>query len=108
MSSRQGGSRTLNDYVRVRARARWRKAEVLAATWRLAREGRLWAGLSCVIPYSPVAIADVSYAGALNWATGETVAIKEITLSNIPKAELGEIMVRRTHPIMRSMVLTHV
>ncbi|KIY52431.1 Pkinase-domain-containing protein [Fistulina hepatica ATCC 64428] len=29
---------------------------------------------------------------ALNWATGETVAIKEITLSNIPKAELGEIM----------------
>lgn len=29
---------------------------------------------------------------ALNWATGETVAIKEITLSNIPKSELGEIM----------------
>ena len=32
-------------------------------------------------------------AGALNWATGETVAVKEIQLSNIPKAELGEIMV---------------
>lgn len=32
--------------------------------------------------------------GALNWATGETVAVKEIQLSNIPKAELGEIMVR--------------
>lgn len=31
--------------------------------------------------------------GALNWATGETVAVKEIQLSNIPKAELGEIMV---------------
>ncbi|KAF4577422.1 hypothetical protein EYR36_005410 [Pleurotus pulmonarius] len=29
---------------------------------------------------------------ALNWATGETVAIKEIQLSNIPKSELGEIM----------------
>ncbi|KLO16806.1 kinase-like protein [Schizopora paradoxa] len=29
---------------------------------------------------------------ALNWATGETCAVKEIQLSNIPKAELGEIM----------------
>lgn len=29
---------------------------------------------------------------ALNWATGETVAVKEIQLANIPKAELGEIM----------------
>ncbi|KAG6891524.1 hypothetical protein C0992_005059 [Termitomyces sp. T32_za158] len=29
---------------------------------------------------------------ALNWATGETVAVKEIQLSNIPKTELGEIM----------------
>ncbi|THU95774.1 hypothetical protein K435DRAFT_966254 [Dendrothele bispora CBS 962.96] len=29
---------------------------------------------------------------ALNWATGETVAVKEITLANIPKSELGEIM----------------
>lgn len=36
------------------------------------------------------------YAGALNWATGETVAVKEIQLANIPKAELGEIMVRYT------------
>jgi hypothetical protein len=31
--------------------------------------------------------------GALNWATGETVAVKEITLSNIPKGELSQIMV---------------
>ena len=31
--------------------------------------------------------------GALNWATGETVAIKEIQLSNIPKSEIGQIMV---------------
>ncbi|KAI5117925.1 hypothetical protein M0805_002004 [Coniferiporia weirii] len=29
---------------------------------------------------------------ALNWATGETVAVKEIELANIPKSELGEIM----------------
>ena len=35
------------------------------------------------------------YLGALNWATGETVAVKEIQLSNIPKGELGQIMVRR-------------
>lgn len=33
------------------------------------------------------------FVGALNWATGETVAVKEIQLSNIPKGELGEIMV---------------
>ena len=32
--------------------------------------------------------------GALNWATGETVAIKEIQLGNIPKSEIGQIMVR--------------
>jgi hypothetical protein len=35
-----------------------------------------------------------SRSGALNWATGETVAVKEIQLSNIPKGELGQIMVR--------------
>ncbi|KAG8995688.1 hypothetical protein FRB94_008863 [Tulasnella sp. JGI-2019a] len=29
---------------------------------------------------------------ALNWTTGETVAVKQIQLSNIPKSELGEIM----------------
>ncbi|KAF9265314.1 hypothetical protein L218DRAFT_957501 [Marasmius fiardii PR-910] len=29
---------------------------------------------------------------ALNWATGETVAVKEIQLGNIPKSDLGEIM----------------
>ena len=56
--------------------------------------------------YPRSAIADTPYVGALNWATGETVAIKEITLSNIPKAELGEIMVRRTRPDARSTVLT--
>lgn len=29
----------------------------------------------------------------LNWTTGETVAVKQIQLGNIPKSELGEIMV---------------
>ncbi|KIM28334.1 hypothetical protein M408DRAFT_140026 [Serendipita vermifera MAFF 305830] len=29
---------------------------------------------------------------ALNWTTGETVAIKQIQLDNIPKGDLGEIM----------------
>lgn len=35
----------------------------------------------------------MNYLGALNWATGETVAVKEITLSNIPKGEIHQIMV---------------
>ena len=34
------------------------------------------------------------FAGALNMSSGETVAVKAIHLANIPKAELGEIMVR--------------
>jgi hypothetical protein len=50
--------------------------------------------------------------GALNWATGETVAVKEIQLSNIPKGELGQIMVRvldscfasSLHPILNRQV----
>ncbi|THH12926.1 hypothetical protein EW146_g7242 [Bondarzewia mesenterica] len=37
-------------------------------------------------------MSDRIHAGALNWATGETVAVKEIQLSNIPKGELGQIM----------------
>jgi hypothetical protein len=37
--------------------------------------------------------AEEQWIGALNWATGETVAVKEIQLSNIPKGEIGEIMV---------------
>jgi hypothetical protein len=35
----------------------------------------------------------------LNWATGETVAVKEIQLSNIPKGEIGEIMVSGIHVV---------
>ncbi|KAG9073452.1 hypothetical protein FS749_015170, partial [Ceratobasidium sp. UAMH 11750] len=30
--------------------------------------------------------------GALNWTTGETVAVKQIQLSDVPKSELGELM----------------
>lgn len=31
---------------------------------------------------------------ALNWTTGETVAVKQIGLANIPKSDLPDIMVR--------------
>jgi hypothetical protein len=45
--------------------------------------------------------------GALNWATGETVAVKEIQLSSIPKGELGEIMVRSLAYISYLMLTFH-
>lgn len=32
-------------------------------------------------------------AEALNWTSGETVAIKQISISNIPEGELSDIMV---------------
>ena len=44
--------------------------------------------------------------GALNWATGETVAVKEIQLSNIPKGELGQIMVLRIPLVASALFLT--
>ncbi|KAG6335620.1 hypothetical protein ID866_3477 [Astraeus odoratus] len=37
-------------------------------------------------------VSTMAWGGALNWATGETVAVKEIQLSNIPKGELSQIM----------------
>ena len=43
--------------------------------------------------YTPNNDRSIVNVGALNWATGETVAVKEIQLSNIPKGELGQIMV---------------
>lgn len=46
-----------------------------------------------VFPYTASRDRLTANAGALNWATGETVAVKEIQLSNIPKGELGQIMV---------------
>ncbi|ELU38194.1 STE/STE11/CDC15 protein kinase [Rhizoctonia solani AG-1 IA] len=36
---------------------------------------------------------DEPHYGALNWTTGETVAVKQILLSDVPKSELGELMV---------------
>jgi hypothetical protein len=35
--------------------------------------------------------------GALNWTNGETVAVKQIQLANIPKAEIAEMMVCAWH-----------
>jgi len=47
---------------------------------------------------------------ALNWQTGETVAVKQIGLSNIPANELPEIMVssrsRFSHTICLNVVTT--
>ena len=45
------------------------------------------------IPFLPDCI-DVCtvFTGALNWTTGETVAVKQIQLASIPKADLSEIM----------------
>ena len=66
----------------------------VSATRRLSRERRVWSGLSCVLPTSPHRPRyPNSCSGALNWATGETVAVKEITLANIPKGEISQIMV---------------
>ena len=67
------------------------------ATGRFVGEGRVRPSL----PYVPLGLTGLDQPdhggvlpGALNWATGETVAIKEIQLSNIPKSEIGQIMVR--------------
>lgn len=37
---------------------------------------------------------------ALNWGTGETVAIKQVTLGNVPRNELKVIMVSNYRPAM--------
>jgi hypothetical protein len=62
------------------------KALLARFTVRLFFTIESWAQSPCIPPLT----------GALNWATGETVAVKEIQLSNIPKGELGEIMVSGT------------
>jgi hypothetical protein len=66
--------------------------------WEKARSGRFT--VSRVLPFCVLANSPCPHSadrgthpGALNWATGETVAVKEIQLSNIPKGELGQIMV---------------
>ena len=69
----------------------------LVATGGFLGEGRVRPSL----PYVLLSLSGLDWPdhggallGALNWATGETVAIKEIQLSNIPKSEIGQIMVR--------------
>lgn len=65
----------------------------VTATRRLFGEGRFRSGLSYVTSLGFGTVKLTNLIGALNWATGETVAVKEITLSNIPKGELHQIMV---------------
>ena len=92
-----GSAKLLNDYVRTTTSIsgvihgtehtcsnlaiRWERARLVKSIVRgsAIRDG-VWTYRSSV--------------GALNWATGETVAVKEIQLSNIPKNEIGQIMVR--------------
>jgi hypothetical protein len=71
----------LSPSARSNSEIRWAKARLGRYTVRR----RVW--LECSFDLR-------TYQGALNWATGETVAVKEIQLSNIPKGELGQIMVR--------------
>ena len=59
---------------------------------RLGKE-RLGRSIVCAVSSMEVNFSLTGRTGALNWATGETVAVKEIQLSNIPKGELPEIMV---------------
>ena len=95
---RSGSNKLLDAYVRTRLRyATEEKALTvyLAAIGRFAGEGRVRPGLPYVLRgLGQVWRPSPRPLGALNWATGETVAIKEITLSNIPKSEIGQIMVR--------------
>ena len=71
-----------------------------AAIGRFIGKGRVWSGLPCVSRNLGFGEIPDCALGALNWATGETVAIKEIQLSNIPKSEIGQIMVRRSRSIL--------
>jgi hypothetical protein len=95
-------SKVLNDYVRAILPTplvtAWSISDQLTRSnsvilWERARLARFT--VSRVLYASPSPSHSLgSRSGALNWATGETVAVKEIQLSNIPKGELGQIMVR--------------
>lgn len=89
-------SKALNDYVGIiysECSMRRSCSRSLAPRW-FSWQGCLWPSLSYGSFTSPKGHKRWWWSiGALNWATGETVAVKEIQLSNIPKAELGEIMV---------------
>lgn len=40
---------------------------------------------------------------ALNWGTGETVAIKQVRLADLPKTELKSMMVSISHPMSETI-----
>lgn len=113
----------LENFVRVHGKARpsfprspalprphaHTRARYLSATGRPPRQGRFGPGLSCVHSHAadtavralgrPAGLAHTtplcSHSGALNFTNGETVAVKQIQLTNIPKAELADIMVSK-------------
>jgi hypothetical protein len=62
---------------------------------RNSEKRRVWAGVPYVVAAGwSVRFDPRTHPGTLNWATGETLAVKEIQLSNTPKGELGQLMVR--------------
>ena len=92
-----GSAKLLNDYVRTTSsisdviHGTEHTCSNLAIRWERARL------VKSIVRGSAIRDGVWTYrssAGALNWATGETVAVKEIQLSNIPKNEIGQIMVR--------------
>lgn len=78
----------------------------MVAIGRFSGKGRVRPGLPCVLRdlFTPHGLPDPPL-GALNWATGETVAIKEIQLSNIPKSEIGQIMVRNRRAVPLRLIV---
>ena len=90
-----GASKLLNDYVSSQSFSPQRVVDVYPPSnsgtpLAKARSVRYTVSSFSYTTNNDRSIVNV---GALNWATGETVAVKEIQLSNIPKGELGQIMV---------------
>lgn len=44
---------------------------------------------------------------ALNWGTGETVAVKQVRLADLPKSELRVIMVSESFTVVVKLVVCH-
>lgn len=92
--SKQNGSKSLHDYVCIWSIPRGFRAhyivQQLGDSLGKGAFGQVYRKSIDNGDSSKISLENV---GALNWATGETVAVKEIQLSNIPKSELGEIMV---------------
>lgn len=97
-SSKSGNSKSLNDYVRSALfHNQWDKLFKCGSNWEIRWEKVLLARFIVRAFYIVDANESQSCVfgniGALNLSTGETVAVKEIQLSNIPKSELPEIQV---------------